>query len=40
MDNLTALRDPVQLANYKNMAEISNTVCEEGKPAHLHPLGV
>lgn len=37
--NLNSLKDPSKLANFKNMAEISRAVCENGATLQPNPLG-
>jgi hypothetical protein len=37
--NLNALKDPSKLNNFKNMAEISKKICENGATVQANPLG-
>ena len=40
VDNLNALKDPVELSDFKTMAEISKGVCKNGGLDYGNPLGV
>ena len=40
VSNLNAIRDPSQLQNFKNMSEVSKSMCEVGHVVQGNPLGV
>ena len=37
--NLHALKDPAKLTNFRNMADISKAICENGSTLQINPLG-
>lgn len=40
LTNLSALKNPIQLNNFKNMSEIARNVCENMEPVQGNPLGI